>query len=183
MGRVPDRGVWRALLVGACLALVLGWLGYPRIAFVSLTQPIRFSHSAHLKQDMACAVCHFTAPAGTFAGLPDLAVCAACHPAPTGGASDDEKEIDKLVWDYVKKGKAVPWLAYQRQPGHVRFTHQPHLTLGCPACHPDMSREDYPSLRKNRLSGAVAGWTTPMAKCRACHEQRDAANDCLVCHR
>jgi len=179
-GRAPRPWRWAAL--GLAAGLAAGWLGYPRLAEVSVTQPIRFSHSVHAKQDVACKICHFAGPEGAFSGLPAIEVCASCHPETTGGRSENEKETDKLVTQYVKKGKNVPWLALARLPDHVLFTHGPHLALGCAACHPDMSREDYPELKLNRISG-YSNRTMPMDRCRACHQDRKASVDCLACHR
>lgn len=173
---------WKWVLPGVLAGFAAGWLGYPGLAKVSLTQPIRFSHSAHAKQDVACATCHQAGPEGGFNGFPSIGVCAGCHPEPTGGRSEDEKEIDKLVTEYVKKRKQVPWLSLVRQPDHVFFRHEPHLNQGCAACHPDMSREDYPELKRDRVSG-FTNRTMPMARCRSCHAGRKAADDCVVCHR
>lgn len=169
-------------VLGLMAGLAAGWLGYPRLASVVLTQPIRFSHSVHAKQDVACRTCHFTGPGGAFNGFPDIGVCASCHAEPTGGRSEDEKEADKLVVEYVRAKKAVPWLSLARQPDHVLFDHGPHLRFGCPACHPDMSRQDYPELRQDRISG-YRNWTMSMERCQTCHRQQSASVDCVSCHR
>lgn len=186
MDRPRPPGFARALVLGAGVALLLGlflgWWGAPRLLAVNLTQPVRFSHKVHVRQDVACPVCHFTGPGGTFSGFPATLVCAGCHPDSTGGASADEKEIDKLVREYVKKGKEVAWMASQRQPEHVRFPHGPHLPLGCPSCHPDMRREDSLTVVRNPISGYTLQ-AMPMARCRACHQERGAAGDCMACHR
>ncbi len=187
----PAHGVSRVsgrALVAGCLALGLalglggGWLAWPRLATQTFTQPIRFSHSVHARQEVPCAVCHFTAPGGAFGGLPPVAVCAGCHQDPTGGRSDDAKEADKFVTEYVKKRKEVPWLVLAAQPDHVRFPHGPHLKAACAICHPDMSREDYPTLRRDRISG-YTNWTMSMQRCRACHQASGAGQDCVLCHR
>ncbi|WP_243359151.1 cytochrome c3 family protein [Fundidesulfovibrio terrae] len=177
--------LWKWVLPGLAAGLAAAWLGYPRLAWVALTQPIRFSHSVHARQDVACTACHANAPGGAFNGFPSIEVCAGCHPDPTGGRSEDEKEADKLVSEYVKKHKDVPWLSMVREPDHVYFPHAPHLSgkpAGCASCHPDMAREDYPELKRNRISGYLSR-TMPMARCRACHQSSRAADDCVVCHR
>jgi len=191
------------LAIGLAAGIAAAWLGYPRLVTQTLTQPIRFSHSVHAKQDVACGVCHATAPGGAFSGLPAIEVCAGCHPEPTGARSEDEKEADKLVTQYVKNRKDVPWLCLVREPDHVFFPHGPHLSgassgaahptsapgssamvsfAGCASCHPDMSREDYPELRRNRISG-YTNRTMSMDRCRACHADTKATGDCVACHR
>ena len=172
----------RGLATGLALGLLAGWWAWPRLVNIRLTQPVRFSHTLHARQDVACATCHFTGPGGAFSGFPALSVCAGCHPAPTGGKGEDEKEIDKLVNTYVLTGRSVPWLSSQRQPGHVFFAHGPHLPLGCPACHPDMRRTDSPDIVRNAVSGSTLQ-AMSMARCRACHRESGAADECLACHR
>lgn len=185
-GRRPWRGrpaLWAfCLLAGLVLGLLAGWLGYPKLASVALTQPIRFSHSAHAKQDVPCKTCHFAGAGGTFNGFPPVETCASCHGEPTGGRSEDEKEADKLVVEYVQRKKPIPWLALVRQPDHVLFVHGPHLRFGCTACHPDMARQDYPELRQNRVSG-YRNWTMSMDRCQSCHRRNAASVDCISCHR
>jgi hypothetical protein len=94
--------------------------------------------------------------------------------------------MDKLVTQYVKRGREVPWLVLAREPDHVVFVHGPHLGGGqgwdCATCHPDMSREDYPELKRDRISG-YANWTMSMTRCRSCHEKANAPGDCVACHR
>ena len=173
---------WRFIALGLAAGLAAGWLGYHKLVSVQVTQPIRFSHSVHAKQDVPCVTCHMGGPGASFNGFPPISVCAGCHPEPTGGRTEDEREIDKLITEYVKKRKQVPWLSLAREPQHVRFIHSPHLGSGCSSCHPDMSREDYPELKQNRISG-YTNQTMRMARCRACHVDSLAADDCMVCHR
>ncbi len=182
LGLLAPGRPWRWVLAGLAAGLAAGWLGWSRLSAVTVTQPLRFSHSVHARQDVGCASCHFTGPGKTFSGLPSIAVCAGCHPEPTGGRSEDEKEIDKLVTGYVKKGRDVPWLVLAGQPDHVFFVHGPHLRYECSRCHPDMSREDYPAFRRNRISGQ-SGTAMSMKQCRSCHAAEKASQDCVSCHR
>jgi len=168
---------WKLALAGLAVGLAAGWYGWPRLTVATVTQPIRFSHSAHARQAVACAACH-----GQNAALPSIEVCASCHPEPTGGKSEDQREIDKLVSLYVKRGKEVPWLVLAREPDHVLFTHKGHEDLACATCHPDMSREDYPAYRRDRISG-YSNWTMSMDRCRSCHRQKGASDECVACHK
>lgn len=171
---------WAA--VGLALGLAAGWLALPRAVWTSVTQPVRFGHKAHLRQDIPCARCHFGGPDGGFSGLPPVAVCADCHAQPTGGSSEDEREMDRLTALYIRPGREIPWLVSTALPGHVRFVHAPHLDAPCASCHPDMSRQDSLSVTLNRISGA-SRQAMPMARCRACHVSRGAPSGCAACHR
>lgn len=173
---------WKWALAGLAAGILAGWFAWPRLAWVSVTQPIRFSHAVHARQEVGCAACHFTGPEKSFSGLPPIAVCAGCHPEPTGGRSEDEKEIDKLVAGYVKKGRDVPWLVLAAQPDHVLFVHGPHLRQECSRCHPGKPGEDHPAFRRNRISGQ-SGAAMSMEACRSCHAAEKASRDCVSCHR
>ena len=118
----------RALLffsLGLGPALVVGWVAFPRLLFARAEQPLRFSHATHAsdKTGLGCADCHPIGEDGRFAGIPKVDNCAMCHSEPQG-ATDAEK---RLVEEYVKPGREVPWLVYSRQPENVRFPHAVHV--------------------------------------------------------
>ena len=51
------------------------------------------------------------------------------------GVSDEEK---KLVDDYIKPGREIPWIIYSKQPQNVFFSHATHVKLAgidCQTCH------------------------------------------------
>ncbi|GFK95032.1 Menaquinone reductase, multiheme cytochrome c subunit [Fundidesulfovibrio magnetotacticus] len=181
MERTPRRGALALAALGLALGLAAGWMAAPRFAWTALSQPVRFSHKAHLRQDLDCARCHFAGPGGGYSGFPRVGVCAACHAEPTGGRSEDERERDRLTALYVRPGRDVPWLCALRLPGHVRFVHAPHLDASCSSCHPDMRREDALNVTVNRVSGASRQAMT-MDRCRSCHLERGAPSGCAACH-
>jgi c(7)-type cytochrome triheme protein len=139
-------------------------------------QPIRFNHALHAgKQHIPCTDCHAGATRADHAGLPSLRVCLACHMKPQGNPpSAAEGQVRALA----AQAGPLPWIQVTRNPGHVRFSHAAHTTLGrmdCTACH-----------------GDVVAWTEPphqpvarlrsMSTCMACHRARGVSNACLTCH-
>lgn len=183
-GKSPP-GFRTAFALAALVGLALGWFALPRLEYVRVTQPLRFSHKEHARQGVECAVCHF-APDGSFSGLPGLNRCGACHKAASGGKSDNDKEIDKFVWDYLSPKKPVPWLVSLALPDHARFPHQPHLgpspLAGCASCHGDMAGRDSLDVSLDRISGEPAA-AFSMKRCRDCHRKAGAPDSCEACHR
>ncbi len=167
------------LLSGFVMAVALGWWGYPKLVFSKKTQPIRFSHTVHIDQEMACEDCHYFREDGSFAGLPTTEKCAECHEEAVG---EDPAEI-KFVDEYVAQGKEVPWLVYQKQPDNVYFSHIAHKDLECTACHMDMSEVDTPPVYcQNKMTG-YSKQTMKMWECERCHAENGASNACFVCHK
>ncbi len=113
---------------GLALALALGWLGFPHLLYARAEQPLRFSHKTHVsdKTGFACADCHPLGEDGRFAGIPRIDNCAGCHAEPQG----DSAEEKRLVEEYVKPGREIPWRVYSRQPENVRFPHAIHVKRG-----------------------------------------------------
>ena len=188
-------------VVGLVVALAVGWLVFPMIMFSEQEQPIRFSHKVHAEeQQMECAECHTVRPDGTFAGLPDLESCMACHEDAIG----DDPEEARFVAEYVEKGREVPWLVYQKQPDNVFFSHAAHSLKNCASCHSDIymkendlcvhchpdvaSSDSAPTYRENRLTG-YSDKIMKMWQCERCHAQHmeigqtAASNACFVCHK
>jgi hypothetical protein len=184
---------------GFAAALAAGWLAFPRALYERIDQPIEFSHEVHGAKGVgiACEDCHAIGPDGRFAGVPSLENCASCH-AETAGESPEEK---KLVEEYVKKGREIPWLSYSRQPDSVWFSHAAHVKLAalpCGSCHG--GHGEAASLRpmeRNRVSGysrdiwgpsmariGLAAWQGhKMTDCSACHHRRGVSESCLDCHK
>jgi hypothetical protein len=178
----------RALLffsLGLGLALVVGWAGFPRLLYARAEQPLRFSHATHAsdKTGLGCADCHPIGEDGRFAGIPTIESCAGCHAEPQG-ATDAEK---RLVEDYVKPGREIPWLVYSRQPENVRFPHAVHVKsagIACERCHGRHgASEALPPHETNRITGYSRD-LRKMSDCESCHaENGHPRTACLACHK
>ena len=172
-------------LIGFVGALAFGWMVFPELLFSKQTQPIRFSHVAHVqKASMECTQCHSYAANGQFLGLPTTQVCADCHADDSQATNEaDKKELQKFVTEYADAGKQVPWLVYQKQPDNVFFSHSAHTGFECTKCHPDVAKMDTPPVfRENRISG-YSKQTMRMWQCERCHAEFGTSNACYVCHK
>jgi len=170
-------------VAGLAVALALGWLGFPRLLFARAEQPLRFSHKTHAATGSGCADCHPIGADGRFAGIPRVETCAACHAEPQGKSADEKR----LVEDYVKPGREIPWLVYSRQPDNVRFPHAVHVKragIACERCHGAHGASDaLPALETNRITGYSRDLAT-MNDCESCHAQRlHERTACLACHK
>ena len=189
-----------AFAVGLSLVVSLGWLGLPRMLYARVEQPLRFSHRTHTsdKTGFLCQDCHALGADGRFAGIPSMESCAGCHAEPQG-KTDEEK---RLVEEYVKPKREIPWLVYSRQPENVYFPHAPHVRragIACERCHGPHGASD--TLRPhevNRISGYSRDIWGPslsrlrrepwqgmkMSDCESCHAQHGLARTaCLSCHK
>jgi hypothetical protein len=170
---------------GLALALALGWLAFPRLLYARAEQPLRFSHKTHVsdKTGFGCADCHPLGEDGRFAGIPRLDSCAGCHAEPQG----DSAEEKRLVEEYVKPGREIPWRVYARQPENVRFPHAVHVKragLACERCHgPHGSSDALPAQETNRITG-YSRQLAKMSECEGCHtEHQRERTACLACHK
>jgi menaquinone reductase, multiheme cytochrome c subunit len=170
---------------GAALALLAGWVAFPRVLFARAEQPLRFSHRTHASDTtgLGCADCHPIAEDGRFAGIPAVESCAACHAEPLGESEDERR----LVEEHVGPGREIPWLVYSRQPENVRFPHAVHVTRGeiaCERCHGGHGTSDaLPAHETNRITGYSRA-LTKMRDCERCHaDHRDGRTACLACHK
>ncbi len=189
-----------AFAAGLSLALALGWLGLPRLLYARAEQPLRFSHRIHAsdKTGYKCEDCHALREDGRFAGIPALASCSGCHAEPQGRTEDERR----LVEEYVKPGREIPWRVYARQPDNVHFPHAAHVRragIACERCHgPHGTSEALRPFESNRVSGysrdiwgpslsrlGNASWQgMKMSDCERCHAERGRERtSCLVCHR
>jgi menaquinone reductase, multiheme cytochrome c subunit len=184
---------------GLLLSLAAGWIGFPRVLYERIPQPLQFSHKVHTgdKGGMKCEDCHSFAADGRFSGVPALEKCSGCHAQPMGDTAAEKQ----LVTDYVTPQREVPWKIYARQPENAYFSHAAHVTLGkiaCERCHGEHGRTDtLRPLERNRISGysrdvmglpasRIAFRTTRgmrMEDCVACHRERGLEHSCLDCHK
>lgn len=198
--RGPGAGLWREvwpLALGLCAALAVGWLVFPHVLYSTQAQPVQFNHELHLESGGAeCSSCHFLRPDGSFSGRPSVETCAECHAAPLGDSAAERR----LLEEYIRPGREIPWESYAAQPAHVFFSHAAHrpercntchqftAAALCASCHADMSQSDrLPAYRENRWTGYSADILT-MRRCVSCHALPGhaptmAGNDCAVCHK
>jgi len=178
-------------LAGAAVALAAGWAGFPHAIYRSQAQPVNFSHRIHAEKAGAkCEDCHAFREDGTFAGVPTLDKCAACHAAPMGTSAEEKRFIDT----YVTLQREPAWLSYARQPENVYFSHASHVKLAglkCETCHGGLgSSAALPPFQQDRISGysreiwgnaGRPGMT--MNDCVACHRRRGLEFSCMDCHK
>lgn len=186
-------------LLGLIAALLTGWVIFPEVLYKSYDQPVQFSHKAHGEEGagMACEDCHSFFDDGRFAGIPPVAKCAECHSDPM---TDSPNEI-KIVEEYIRPNREIPWLAYSRQPENAFFSHAVHVKRGgveCKECHGDHGQGDSLRLYQvNRITGYSRDiWGSSMARmrkgswdgmkmddCADCHTSRNVPNTCFGCHK
>lgn len=199
---------WVYFLVGFVGMLVVGWVVFPMALYSKQTQPVEFSHKAHVENaGLECESCHGFREDGTFWGVPNLTTgnpdgqCLLCHEDPESPQGDDPREAYFLK-EYVAKGvKAIEWKVYSKQQPCVFFPHSVHVMkaeLECRVCHGDVEKSDTPPVYEaNRLTGIsrdiwgrnISGLTSntwdsmKMGDCAACHTELGASNACFVCHK
>jgi hypothetical protein len=180
---------------GLLAMLGIGWMGFPRMLYERIDQPIQFSHRVHTGDmvGLKCEDCHAFRDDGTFAGIPRVGKCAACH-GETVTSSPDEKV---LVEQYVKPHREIPWQVYSRQPENAYFSHIVHVKqaqLRCEECHgPHGTSDSLRVYQRNRISGYsrdiwgqnIAGLSRgmKMSECTKCHEMHGREDACLDCHK
>ena len=138
-----------------------------------IRQPIRFDHSRHVQEGLACLDCHKNAESSRYATLPRISTCRLCHEEAKGDSADE-----KVVREHLERQEEIPWIQVNRMPGHVYFTHAMHVKAGkleCAVCHGDMAKATEP-VERSQVDGLT------MRACMRCHVLRGASNDCLACH-
>jgi len=185
-------------LLGAGVMFGAGWVGFPKMLYVSRQQPLQFNHKVHAeKAGMECVGCHELRADGSFSGIPGIAGCAGCHPEPQGPTQAEKQ----LVKDYVTPNREIPWLVYSRQPINARFSHARHVTAGkmkCEECHGEHGKSTtLAPYEENRVSGysrkiwgsrmvrvgLKPGDGMKMSDCESCHEKKGVEAGCLGCHQ
>jgi hypothetical protein len=139
----------------------------------SVTQPIQFSHKAHVEKGLPCDGCHQSVARAASAGIPTTETCMMCHQGTITDSPEEEK-----VRQYAAKGVQVPWQRVYRVPAHVYFSHRRHVSLGniqCAQCHGDVADSVVPV--------TVVALPVQMDRCLDCHVQKGVTTDCDACHR
>ena len=171
--------------LGLSIALGLGWAAFPRLLYARARQPIDFDHALHAsdKTGYSCAECHPIGADGRFAGIPRTESCAGCHAEPQGASAEEKRLVD----EYVKPGREIPWLVYARQPENVRFPHAIHVKragIACGRCHgAHGASASLPPHVTDRLSGYSRDLRR-MSDCEACHAASGHPRTaCIACHK
>ena len=139
----------------------------------------------HLGQDRASPARTATRSRedGRFAGIPPVASCAECHAEPQGQSADEKR----LVEEYVKPGREIPWLVYARQPDNVRFPHAVHVEGRGDRLRalPRLARQRATRCAPTRRTASAATAATSGARrCRDSGAPRQGMkmSDCEGCH-
>ncbi len=135
-------------------------------------QPIEFPHDVHIAKGLTCTEsCHEGVTRGPEAGLPGVNTCMICHT----GIAIDKPRIQQIT-AMEKEGIDLAWQRVFGYPGpaHVRFNHAPHVraNVECSTCHGDIANQTV----------AQRNVVLTMGDCVACHQQKNAPNDCTTCH-
>ncbi|MCU0411400.1 MAG: cytochrome c family protein [Bacteroidetes bacterium] len=190
---------YRWFLVGIVVAAITGWIVFPAALYERIEQPLQFSHNVHIGEavGMSCTDCHQMNAGERGAAIPAVSKCAECHSEAIGTT---EAEL-KLVEDYIKTEREIPWLVYSQQPQNVHFSHIAHTgraNIRCEECHgPHGESESLRPFERNRISGysrdiwgssitrvGNAPWEgKKMDDCADCHTKRGVVNSCLKCHQ
>jgi c(7)-type cytochrome triheme protein len=136
------------------------------------TQPLPFNHKIHAENGLACEDCHPNFMEYASSGRPELEICASCHEEAL-----TESEEEKRLMEYIQDGNEIEWVRLYRVPEDVYFSHRRHVAVGnveCAVCHGDIGESTRPPSKVRKMS---------MGKCMDCHEDQEANNDCIACHR
>jgi menaquinone reductase, multiheme cytochrome c subunit len=184
--------------IGFALALIAGWVIFPRALYVRRAQPLDFLHKTHAeKSGTQCDTCHALDSNGEFSGIPRIEVCAGCHADKLGTSPSEAILVD----GYLKPAHETPWLVYARQPANVWFSHAIHTRragLACTECHGTYGESDQMRIyERNRISGYsrdIWGHSLSrlgraphdgmkMSDCEDCHRRHHVEVGCLGCHQ
>lgn len=160
------------LLLSALIVLILVLVIVLPGLWGNVKQPIAFNHRIHVENDMECEDCHAYFKEYAFSGRPSLEICMACHEEPQG-----EGDEEKKLMEFIKAEKEIEWKRLYRVPEDVYFSHRRHVVSGnieCRTCHGDIGNSTRPPSRPLKMT---------MDDCMKCHEENEASNDCIACHR
>ncbi|MFQ5705996.1 MAG: cytochrome c3 family protein [bacterium] len=160
------KTVWSFTILGVAL---LAWLVFSQEKPLRHQDIIKFSHKYHQTEvETSCVDCHTKADSSSLASdnlLPTKEDCANCHDV------EDEENCTKCHF----KDKET-WLPFENPGRDLNFSHQFHLTkagASCETCHKNLNEVDFAD--RNSLPA--------MQDCAACHNQQQAALECVTCHR
>ncbi len=160
------------VLLGSALVVVILLIIVIQTVRGGVTQPIAFNPKIHADNDMECLDCHPYFEEQASSGRPSLETCQICHEDPLG-----ESKEEKKLMEYIKSGKEIEWQRLYLTPEDVYFSHRRHVVLGkmeCKTCHGDIGESSKPPSKPIKIT---------MKNCMNCHEEKEANNDCIACHR
>ncbi len=131
-------------------------------------QPVVFNHRLHAEQRLECTDCHPGAEKWVNAGLPGREQCMLCHQA----IAVESTAIQELA--ALPMGHRIPWERVYQVPDFIFFSHASHFDAGveCNSCHGPVATRDV-------LDQEIS---TNMVVCMNCHLERNASNECYLCH-
>ncbi len=159
-------------LSGITLAFIFALIVVFNVVWGGIKQPIAFNHKIHAENDLECLDCHPYYEEHASSGKPNLEICSTCHEEPLG-----ESNTEKKLIEYIKSGKEIEWQRLYQVPEDVYFSHRRHVVLGnieCSTCHGDIGESFKPPSKPLKIK---------MKNCMRCHEEKEANNDCIACHR
>ena len=139
----------------------------------AVKQPLEFSHQVH-SEAAQCEDCHTGVKKSASAGLPDIKVCMGCHGDKPVTDSPEEKKLVNLITNK----KDVGWKRLYKNPVHVYFSHNRHVSVGqleCEKCHGAIGKTAKPP-------GRVLV-DMKMSNCISCHEKDNVDTSCVICHK
>ncbi|NIM57993.1 MAG: hypothetical protein GTO16_03490 [Candidatus Aminicenantes bacterium] len=159
-------------ILGGILVVVVILIFIFGAVWGGVKQPISFNHKIHAENDLDCLDCHPYFNEHASSGRPSLETCMSCHEEPQG-----ESLAEKKLLEYIKSGNEIDWQRLYRVPEDVYFSHRRHVVLGqidCMTCHGNIGESPKPPSEPLKIT---------MKKCMKCHEEKEASNDCIACHR
>lgn len=125
-------------------------------------------HKVHLDRGLECADCHM-AEGGDDPAIPAREVCDTCHGDPAALSPGATAYFAKVTGEDGTTAFPRRWKTRDVDPRHVR-----HVAAGlaCATCHGEPSDAPFAKPRP----------VTLMARCNACHEERQRPLACNGCH-
>jgi hypothetical protein len=109
------------------------WSPWTTRQYVSLDQPVPFSHQHHVSGlGIDCRYCHTTVEHSSSAGMPSTETCMTCH-----SQLWTEAPLLEPVRESWITGKPIEWNRVHDLPAFVFFNHGIHVQkgIGCSTCH------------------------------------------------
>ena len=119
---VTGYGVW-----------AVWWSPWTTRQYVSLDQPVPFSHEHHVSGlGIDCRYCHTTVEYSSTAGMPPTETCMTCH-----SQLWTEAPVLAPVRESWVSNKPIEWNRVHDLPAFVFFNHGIHVQkgMGCSTCH------------------------------------------------